>query len=153
MSVSRATRTRSVSQRAGLGLAAIGSSGPWEIAVDQTTAGPDRWYAQIEGPLIYIRFEISSLQVIDQAIHFLARTNVGKNSVAGRTERTLSLGADRSTKIELVQDDEFNDRIFLVVAPKGGLLARFTIGGDDLTRLVAALRQANEDVVENARGA
>ena len=153
MSVSRATRTRSVSQRAGLGLAAIGSSGPWEVAVDQTTAGPDRWFAQIEGPLVYLRFEMSSLEVIRRAIQFLAKAEIGSGSVASGPERTLSLGANKSTTVDLVQDDEFGDRFFLVVAPKGGLLFRFTIGGDDLTHLVAALRQANEDLVENARSA
>jgi hypothetical protein len=50
-----------------LGLLAIGSSGPWEVSVDETISGTERWFAQIEGPSISIYFEIPSPSIV---LHF-----------------------------------------------------------------------------------
>jgi len=55
-----------------LGLLAIGSSGRWEISIDEAISGTERWFAQIEGPLIWLYFEIPSPEVISKEIRFLA---------------------------------------------------------------------------------
>ena len=55
-----------------LGLLANGSSGPWEFSVDETISGNERWFAQIEGPSVYISFEIPSPAIVGEAVRFLA---------------------------------------------------------------------------------
>ena len=55
-----------------IGLLANGSSGPWEVSVDETISGDERWFAQIEGPSVYVSFEIPSPNIIGEAVRFLA---------------------------------------------------------------------------------
>src|SRR5207245_4204455 len=103
---------RSTRQEGSVGLLAIGSSGPWDIAIDQSTSGPQRWFAQIEGPSVYLHFEIPSLEIIDQAIEFLARSSgdTEKNAAPEARPDTLTLGTSKSSQVKLVRDDEFADR-------------------------------------------
>jgi hypothetical protein len=54
-----------------LGLMANGSSGDWEVAVDETTSGPSRWFLQIEGPTSFCSFEISSPKAVREVLLFL----------------------------------------------------------------------------------
>jgi hypothetical protein len=146
MVVPKEPRARSTRKKAAIGLTAIGSSGPWEIAIDQTVSGPDRWFAQIEGPSVYLRFEIPSLETIDQAISLLASHGKTGSNAAGVHDGTLAVGSNRSMRVSLLRDDEFSDRYFLVIEPKSGLVVRFTLAGDDLTHIVDALCQAKEDL-------
>jgi hypothetical protein len=142
-----ARRTRAASQKGTMALSAIGSSGPWEITIDQTVSGRDRWFAQIEGPSVDLYFEIPSLKIIDKAIEFLsARTESGRDAVCSALECASGLGTSRAAQIKLIRDDEFNDRFFLVIEGKRGPLARFTIAGDDLTHVIDALGQAKEEL-------
>ncbi len=141
-------KTHPTSQKSSIGLMAFGSSGPWEIAIDQTTSGTDRWFAQIEGPSVYLYFEIPALGSIDQAMEFLVCCpgKAGRNPVHEAQAGTLRLAAGKSMQVNLVRDDEFNDRYFLVIKPKHGLSIRFTLTGDDLKNVVNALRQSKEDL-------
>jgi hypothetical protein len=43
-----------------LGLLANGSSGSWEVSIDESVSGTERWFAQIEGPSLWLYFEIPS---------------------------------------------------------------------------------------------
>ncbi len=146
MSVPKEPRARPDNEEESIGLMAIGSSGPWEIAIDQTISGPDRWFAQIEGPSVYFYFEIPSLEIIDDAIELLARGESATNGAQTARDDTLTLGTNQSTQVNLVRDDEFDDRFFLVIEQKNGLLIRFTVTGEDLTHVMNALRQAKEDL-------
>jgi hypothetical protein len=148
MATSKQSRSRSTGQKGAIALMAIGSSGPWEIAIDQTTSGPERWFVQIEGPSVCLYFEIPSLEIIDQVIEFLVCSSgdIEKNAAPTTGNDTIALESSKSTQVKLVRDDEFNDRYFLVIEPKDGVLVRFTVTNDDLTHVVAALRQAKEDL-------
>jgi hypothetical protein len=55
----------------GIGLLALGSSGPWEVAIDETMSGPARYFAQIEGPALYLYFEIPTIELIEDVLDFL----------------------------------------------------------------------------------
>lgn len=148
MSVSKAARARSTGKSESVGLVANGSSGLWEIAIDQSLSGPDRWFAQIEGPSVYVYFEIASLQIVERATRFLTRGKAGRNAAHNSHNGRLALGSDKSTQVNLLKDDEFCDRYFLVIEPRSGLRIRFTVAGDDLTHLIDALRKAQEDLNE-----
>src|SRR5437773_2194336 len=53
------------------GLLALGSSGPWEVAIDETLSGPARYFAQIEGPSVYLYFEIPAVKLVEDVLDFL----------------------------------------------------------------------------------
>src|ERR1700682_3156853 len=127
-----------------LGLMANGSSGRWEVAVDETTAGPDRWFVQIEGPSAYFPFEIPSPEVISKALDFLGRRSSPKEPHARNSagNGSLVLGGRQQTPVLLVRDDEYEDRYFLVFGQEAALAVRFTIAGKDLEDIREALRQA-----------
>ena len=120
---------------------ANGSSGRWEIAVDEQTSGADRWFLQIEGPPVYFYFEIPSLEVIPKMIRFLAPAtgSVDRNGL-------LPLSKDKRSEVTIVRDDEYHDRFFLVVGPMTNPIVRFVIAGSDVTNIALALRQVNDDI-------
>ena len=149
MGVFKESQPRARRRKESIGLLAIGSSGMWEIAIDQTTSGPKRWFAQIEGPSVYLYFEVPSLETVRQAIRFLAELpdEAGRNiAPAAACDSAFVLGGNKSTRINLVRDDECDDRYFLVLEAINGPLVRFTVTGEDLTHLTEALRQARDDI-------
>ena len=134
------------------GLAAIGSSGRWEIALDETISGTQRWFAQIEGPLVYLYFKVSSPQVIAQAIQFLTERPVSaaRRVDSGAEENeTLVLGKDKGMALMLVRDKEFSDRYSLVIGTAATSMIRLSLTGQDVADVVESLRQANEDLTED----
>lgn len=139
MAVSRQSPARRTEAKTTVGLLAIGSSGSWEVSIDQTTQGRDRWFAQIEGPSVYIYFEIASLEVIDQAIGFLSQVEDLSNS-----GDSLALANGKTPQIVLLRDDEFADRFFLLVETSNRSVVRLTLAGKDLADLADALRDAKE---------
>ena len=143
---SRATRQ---SNNESFGLLANGSSGPWEIAIDETTSGADRWCAQIEGPSVTFYFEIPSVDIVGKMVRFLEPRQVPtKESSMGSMERhgSLVIGKDQKTPITLVKDDEYEDRFFLVVGPMDNPIVRFVIAGMDVVKIADALRQVQQDL-------
>jgi hypothetical protein len=129
------------------GLAAIGSDGGWEVALDETTSGAQKWFAQIEGHSVYLYFAVRSPAVIGEMLDFFTTPST-ENALSRRSTRNgrIIIGNDKEAPVTLVRDDEFADRYFLVAETKGALVARLTIGGADLTSIVNALRQAKEDL-------
>ncbi|MGH7225334.1 MAG: hypothetical protein ACRELF_19100 [Gemmataceae bacterium] len=131
------------------GLLANGSSAEWEVAIDESTSGVERWYAQIEGPAVSFYFEIPSVDIVGDMLRFLERgPAAAKRSNNGSDERNgaLVIGKDKKTPITLVKDDEYPDRFFLVVGSTDSPVARFVLAGMDAMKIVAALRQVQEDL-------
>ncbi len=140
------TRSAPKPKAESLGLAAIGSAGGWEVAIDETTSGTQKWFAQIEGPSIYLYFAVESPRVIDKMLNFLS-TQATANGVAWASPRNGQLVLGKSRKeVTLLRDDEFADRYFLLVENESGLIIRLTISGADVNSLVIALKQAKEDL-------
>jgi hypothetical protein len=130
------------------GLLANGSCGPWEIAIDETTSGPDRWFAQIEGPFVSLYFEIPSPDLAGKLLPFLEGRPQGQPVSSSDLAVTLVLGRADQTPVTLVRDDEYLDRCFLVIGPEARPVVRLTLAGADLTNLSGALRQVAEDLQE-----
>jgi hypothetical protein len=129
-----------------VGLLASGASGDWEVAVDEATSGPERWFMQIDGPLVSLYFEIPSLEVVADAIRLLEGNKLIDNSAGVRME----LGGSASTRVSFVKDDEYDDRFFLVVAAEVSPRVQLVIQGADRDHLLHALRQASEDLSAEA---
>jgi hypothetical protein len=134
-----------------LGLMANGSCGAWEVAVDETTAGPNRWFVEIEGPTAYCSFEISSPEIVCKTLEFLGGRGLSKGLPIGiaNSNGSLVIGKHPKTPVILIKDDEYPDRYFLMVGPDNAL-ARVSIAGNDLKDLTEALRQAVEDIEDDS---
>jgi hypothetical protein len=133
-----------------MGLLANGSSGPWEVSVDETISGDERWFAQIEGPSVYVSFEIPSPNLIGEAVRFLAPPHDEErepiSSAKGRGG--LCMSKCQRIPVSLVRDDEYEDRCFLIVGPDDSPVVRYSFAGEDLENLLEALRQANHDIID-----
>jgi hypothetical protein len=150
---SKNTQKSRANDNEALGLTAIGSAGGWEVAIDETTSGlSEKWFAQIEGPSVYLRFEVESPHVIDRILGFLTEqpaNNKRLQNLADQVNLEMLLAKNKKESVTLARDDEFRDRYFLIVEAEARLIIRITITGTDVKSLVSALRQAKEDLVEN----
>jgi hypothetical protein len=129
-----------------VGLLANGSSGSWEVAIDETISGKDRWFAQLEGRTIYVYFEIPTPSIVGEVIRYLENGNTRGNSRSVNRGGGLLIGGDKRTPVTLMRDDEFADRVFLVIGPASAPVVRYTISGTDINKIIEALRQVKEDL-------
>src|SRR5688572_17469626 len=62
LSMDSANRTSANPEQdsAAVGLLAYGSAGAWEVSIDESTTGEEKWFAQVEGPSVYLYFAIPS---------------------------------------------------------------------------------------------
>lgn len=124
-----------------IGLLANGASGAWHVSVDEWDTEPERWFLQIEGPLVYFYLEILAPNSIDQILQFLTQ------QLASYDE--LMIGEHGHTPVTLVRDDEFTDRFFLKIGSSDAPIVHYTLSGHDLECIVAAMEQAKEDLQTN----
>ena len=123
-----------------VGLIANGSSGSWEVAIDETTSGATRWFAQFEGPTAVFYFEIASPDVVAEILRFIEASEAkGKD---------LVIGTDQRMPVTLVKDDEYADRFFLIAGPSVSPTVRYTLTGSDIADIASAIRQAQQDLDE-----
>lgn len=133
------------------GLLACGSSGGWDVAVDEDLSGSERWYVQIEGPTVSFSFEIPSLDLVGEMLRFLERGSVAAEGFPNGSDAgngSLVIGKDLITPVKLVQDDEYPDRFFLVVGQTNSPMVWFTIASPDAGNIAEGLRQMQEDLVD-----
>jgi hypothetical protein len=124
-----------------VGLLAIGTCGAWEVSIDETIGGRERWFAQIESPSIYLYFEVASLDILGKTVGFLmSRPGQG----------LLRISRSKGTPVSLVRDDEYPDRCFFVVGPTASPVVRLSLTGSDVRELVSALQQVVEEVPVSA---
>lgn len=113
------------------GLLANGSSGAWEIALDEALSGAERWRAQIEGPSVSLQFEVPSLDIVGKIARLLATRSAKTKRPSNGSKRggSVVLGGNNLVPMSLVKDDEYDDRFFFVVGPPDGLTVRLVIAG------------------------
>ena len=129
------------------GLLSNGSSGPWEIAIDEATTGPARWWMQVEGPAISLYFEISTPKIVHAIIALLdPNSRLDEIEANGSHRNTLKIGKDKKTPVSIVNDDEYDDRAFVLFGPTDSPIVRVNICGDDKKHFVEAIRQAAEEI-------
>jgi hypothetical protein len=131
-------------------LLANGSSGPWDIAVDETAGKPERLFAHIEGPSVYLYFNIPSAKTIAKALHFLKQRCHANGSHPQKkgsdNDSALQIGTFGRAAINLVWDDEYLDRCFLIVGVSNKPSFRLTLSGEEIGHLVEALQQVQSDL-------
>src|SRR4051794_4427376 len=120
------------------GLVAVGSAGGWQVDLDEAISDDERWVMKIEGPSVYLNFEVESPRVIDKALEFLMKRKKADSESRRRWSRKndeLKIGKCDKELVTLVRDDEFADRYFLAVQTATKLTFRVTFGGKDLVQL------------------
>ncbi|MBI1903748.1 MAG: hypothetical protein HYS13_21810 [Planctomycetia bacterium] len=131
-------------------LVANGVSGQWEIALDETVEGAQRWFAQIDGPLCYVYFQIQQPRVIEDMLLFLQRhlsAPTDKERSTGQADQ-MELGPNGGNSVTLLWDGETNDRCFILIRGKGEFRARLCLAGTDLNDVVHALHQVRDELCE-----
>lgn len=136
-----------------LGLLANGSSGSWEVSIDESVSGAERWFAQVEGPSFWLYFEIPSPDIIPMIIQFLLPPGTERGEMPSRSSRrngNLGISEAEETPVTLVRDDEYGDRCFIVIGRSESPIVRLSVAGEDLDNLVEALRQVEDDIHSSA---
>jgi hypothetical protein len=145
MELSKKKTVKSKGEAGRKGLAASGSAGSWTVNIDESLAGAEKWFAQIEGPSIYLYVEIPSPEIVRQVLQFVEK-QTSRNGSWTESDGTLRVGTFGRSPVFLRADDEFTDRFFLVIGPAAEATVHFSICGEDLQKLIVALRQAQEDL-------
>jgi hypothetical protein len=150
----REVGTDSNGDRSTLALVANGSSGPWDVAVNEDGGEPAKLFVQIEGPITYLHFAIPSSQAIRTMRQYLQLRPAGDDRAttptAPRATEPARIGTFGQASVILTWDDEFADRCFLVVGNSAKSTFRLTIAGAEVRHLSEALRQVEADVDGNA---
>ncbi len=130
------------------GLVANGCAGPWSVDVDETLAGEHKWFLQVEGPTVYVYFQIDGPDVVDRWLRFaeshLQINTHADNHVAGSME--LKIGHFGQTPVSFLWDPEGVGRGVLLVSGKGTSKLRIEMQRDDVERVVNALHQVRADL-------
>jgi hypothetical protein len=137
----------------GFGLLANGTSRRWDIAVEEAL-DREEWSLELEGPQVYLVFQLQDLHVIPAALGFLqsgAKTSrPAAGSQGSRSEPELNLGKFGSASVSLAWDNEDVLRCFLIIGPRARATLRLTFEAEDVPMLIEALRQVVEDLPRGA---
>ncbi len=129
------------------GLLSNGSSGPWEVAIDEATVGAARWWMQVEGPAVSLYFEISTPKIVHAIIDLLdPNSRLAEIGANGSHRNTLKIGKDKKTPVSIINDDEYDDRTYVIIGPSDSPIVRVNLCGDEKKHFVEALRQAAEEI-------
>jgi hypothetical protein len=142
-------------QTRGFGLLAIGSSRGWDVAVNESLELPGEWLLELDGPTIYLVFQLRDLGVIGDTVGFLQQ-GLGAPRDTDRRPRlkgdgALSLGTFGKSGVWLLWDDESPLRCFLLITAGEKSSLRLTLWQDDVEMLLEALRQVAKDLPEEAK--
>lgn len=133
------------------GLMANGSEGSWDVDVDESLSGEQRWYLQIDGPAMYFNCEIEHPGVVEAILRFLsAHTgNDGDASLpASCGDGELEVTHIGENRVKLVWDTRANDRCVVLINGPTEFCARFIVERGDLQDLIGALRQVHEELID-----
>jgi hypothetical protein len=128
--------------RTQVGLTAYGRAGGWEVSVDEALSGIEKRFLQIEGPSVYLYFEIPSPGILQELARFLEPPE----SLEGEQRERLELGTFNGVAVDLLRDDEHADRFFFCIIAKGSGSVRITVAGDDLKALSMAVIQVRDEL-------
>ncbi len=146
-------KTNSEQATKGPGLLAIGSSRCWDIAVDEAV-DRDEWSLEIDGPQVYLVFQLDNLDVLPRTLRFLESGLATEPSRQRRDAEdetgALTLGRFGSAAVSLLWDNEDFPRCFLVVGPRARATLRLSFEAEDIRMLIEALRNVVKDLPATA---
>jgi hypothetical protein len=126
------------------GLLANGSSGHWDISVDESLGNREReWSLEIEGPQTYLVFRLADLQAIARALHYLeSGLAPGQKGTLRKVQRAAeTLGYFGLASVALQWDNEDFPRCFIIIGDEAGSTLRVSLDQEDITMFIEALRR------------
>lgn len=132
-----ASKGAKVSAPLELALLANGASGRWSVTLDESIAGAEEWFLQIEGPSLHLSCEVSGPEILsDLAATLLAQTPAPDRLV----------GKSQGVPLWLRPEGEGEETFTFLVGEAAGPLVRYSIHGADVRALAEALEQAVGDL-------
>jgi hypothetical protein len=135
-------------QTEALALLANGTSRRWDIAVDESLERGG-WSLEMDGPQIYLVFQLRDLDVIPKALQFLesgSARGARKRQRGEAEEAALYMGRFGGASVSLVWDNEDFPRCFLIVGPKARSTLRLSLESEDIRMLSEAFRAVLKDL-------
>lgn len=126
---------------ANYGLLAFGSSGDWELAVDELRGERPGWCLQIDSSVVSLRCRITTLT----AFAALKRLLDSPRSHKENQNTAVQVGVYNDQPVVVQLDDEFADRCFIVAGDSADARLEVTLAGANYV----ALREACSQVVED----
>ena len=115
------------------GLLATGKSGKWWMDLDQESTG---FSLQIQGPQLYLSFALDKEETLNQALEFL--THFDREAHKGE-DWEIGIGTFNGNIVSLILDNEYDDRLFLLIGKNSGNAMRYTFCGEDFRELANCL--------------
>ncbi len=136
-------------RRSSFGLVANGSAGSWDVALDETLTGPQRWFLQIDGPSCYLYLQVKHPRTIEETLDFLGRCLEAGDprstpSSAPRTE--LEISRYGGLTVTLILDHEAEQHCIVLIAGKNEFCSRIGLSQTDLQAIVSALHQVRDEL-------
>ncbi len=104
--------------------------------------GPDRWFMEIDGSVLYLHFEIGSPQIIGEILGFLERR--GEHSK--ESGQSLEIGKFNGSPVLLLRSDENADQVTICFGNQGAATLRYLLQKDDLADFVESMRQLKDEI-------
>lgn len=133
------------------GLVANGSAGSWDVDIDESLSGEQRWFLQIDGPAMYLHCEVEHPRIVDAIISFLSvqpGNNGGFSKQTSCHHGELEITHRSENRVALVWDTDANDRCAVLVSGPAEFCARFILERGDLQDLIGALRQVHDELID-----
>lgn len=140
-------------ESATVGLAANGCAGSWTIDLDESTSGAEKWFLQIEGPALYLYFQVSGATAIHNILAFFevaSSQNSDELAISGRCSE-LEIGRFGASPVLLISDFTSSPSITVCIAGGEGSTARLSIPKSEWSDVVDALRQIRDSLSEDAQ--
>ena len=128
-----------------VGMLANGCAGSWEISIDESLSGSEKWFMQIEGVSIYLYVQIDHPRVVDELIGFLKQgKSLPESSPMPQGE--VKVGHFGRTPVILVWDCETSLRFAILISGKKESTLRISLEGQDVIDFSEALEQVRNDL-------
>jgi hypothetical protein len=126
-------------------LIALGRAGHWEIAILESLERADEWFLELESDNVYLAVRLTRPGVLTELLRFIAAVAADSHPVGGPWQHgdrpAIEFGELGDLPIRLVCDDEEAARCLLIAPSPTGAILRWTLTGNDLEMLAAALAQ------------
>jgi len=121
------------------GLAAVGSTGRFDVEIDEVVEDASQTQMSIHTPTWSFRFSLTERSIVARILSFL-REQAGRLMFS-----EIVVGSFCDAPVRFIKDDEFGDRFFLRAHGEGQLVD-FVLAADELREFTDAVAQAVQDL-------
>lgn len=138
---------------AAVGLIANGSAGSWDVNVDQTVSGVEKWFLQLDGPSFGLYLLIPGPPIVETVLTFLARHRAAPTHVSGsqavQQNVEIDIGSFAGSSVRFLWDEEGEGRLVILISGTETCRCRLTATPSDVRDLTEAFRQARDELADD----